>query len=91
MNARQKNFKKVVGLQVKHLRLKADLTQEELATRCGIFRTYLSRIENGTANPTLVVLVALADCLGVAPHELLLMLGLDTLGVPEPVLVPVEI
>jgi transcriptional regulator with XRE-family HTH domain len=31
----------------------------------------LSRIESGSANPTLLVLVALADSLGVPPSELL--------------------
>jgi DNA-binding XRE family transcriptional regulator len=77
MNARQKNFKSVVGLRVRRLRLQAQLTQEELAERCGIFRTYLSRIENGSANPTLVVLVALADCLCVEPHELLIIVAMD--------------
>ena len=36
-----------------------------------IFRTYLSRIESGAANPSLGVLVTLADALGVEPHVLL--------------------
>lgn len=49
----------------------AELSQEVLSERCGIFRTYLSRIESGAANPTLLVLVALADSLGVPPSELL--------------------
>lgn len=68
----QDNFKKIVGKNVKNLRLHAALSQEELAERCGIFRTYLSRIESGLANPTLVVVVALANTLEVHPHELLM-------------------
>ena len=68
----QDNFKKIVGKNVKSLRLHAALSQEELAERCGIFRTYLSRIESGLANPTLVVLVALANTLKVQPYELLM-------------------
>lgn len=47
------------------------MTQEELAEKCGIFRTYLSRIESGNANLTLVVLVALAISLRVQPQDLL--------------------
>jgi transcriptional regulator with XRE-family HTH domain len=47
------------------------MTQEELAEKCGIFRTYLSRIESGNANLTLVVLVALASSLRVQPQDLL--------------------
>lgn len=50
---------------MRELRFAAELTQEELAARCGLFRTYLSRIENGTANPTLTMIHALATSLKV--------------------------
>ncbi len=69
------NFKNVVGKKVRALRRGAGLSQETLAERCGIFRTYLSRIESGEANPTLVVLVSLATALNVDPHVLLLQDG----------------
>lgn len=59
------NYALVVGNRARALRHKAGLSQEELSERCGIFRTYLSRIEAGKANPTLAVLVALANTLGV--------------------------
>ena len=67
------NYKNIVGLKVRALRKSAGLSQEVLAERCGIFRTYLSRIESGAANPSLVVLVTLANALGVEPHVLLVM------------------
>jgi transcriptional regulator with XRE-family HTH domain len=67
------NYKNVVGSRVRALRLNAELSQEVLSERCGIFRTYLSRIESGSANPTLVVLVALAHSLNVEPYVLLSM------------------
>lgn len=73
MNKSEINYKNVVGSKVRSLRLGAALSQEVLSDRCGIFRTYLSRIESGSANPTLVVLVALAHSLNVDPHVLLLM------------------
>jgi len=66
------NYKIIVGKRIKELRLGLALSQEVLSERCGIFRTYLSRIESGSANPTLIVLVALAHSLGVKPHELLM-------------------
>lgn len=72
MQNSHKNYKKLVGQNVKRLRLVSNLTQEDLAEKCGIYRTYLSRIESGNANLTLVVLVALAHSLRVMPHELLL-------------------
>lgn len=64
-------YKNLVGEKVRSLRRAADLSQEGLASRCGIFRTYLSRIESGAANPSLGVLVTLAEALGVEPHVLL--------------------
>lgn len=59
------DFKKALGHRVRRLRLGAGATQDVLAERCGIYRTYLSRIEAGAANPTLVVLGALAAALNV--------------------------
>lgn len=53
------------GNRVRQLRLTAELTQEDLAHRCGLFRTYMSRIETGNANPTLTMIHALASSLRV--------------------------
>jgi transcriptional regulator with XRE-family HTH domain len=69
---KEPNYKVVVGQRIKQLRIEAGLSQEVLAEHCGIYRTYLSRIESGSANLTLVVLVALAHSLGVEPYELLI-------------------
>jgi transcriptional regulator with XRE-family HTH domain len=65
------DIKGVVGQQVKILRCKSRFTQQELAERCNIYRTYLSRLENGDANPTLTVLAALAEALDVKVAQLL--------------------
>lgn len=53
------------GARIRELRLAAGLTQEDLAERCGLFRTYMSRIETGNANPTLTMIHALATSLAV--------------------------
>jgi transcriptional regulator with XRE-family HTH domain len=58
------------GAQVRRLRKEAEISQQELAGQCDIFRTYLSRIENGTANPTLTVVAALASALKVPVADL---------------------
>ena len=60
----------VVGAQVRRLRKEAATSQQDLAGQCDIFRTYLSRIENGTANPTVTVVAALASALKVPVTEL---------------------
>jgi transcriptional regulator with XRE-family HTH domain len=64
------DFKKVIGRQVKKFRAELRVSQQMLAEECGIFRTYLSRIESGTANPTVTVLAALAASLNVDIREL---------------------
>jgi transcriptional regulator with XRE-family HTH domain len=50
---------------VRDIRREQGMTQEDLAERCGLFRTYMSRIETGSANPTLTMIHALAASLGV--------------------------
>ena len=58
------------GMRVKELRSERQITQDELAERVGVFRTYMSRIETGVANPSLTTIHALADSLEVAVAEL---------------------
>ena len=50
---------------MRELRLAGGLTQDDLADRCGLYRTYMSRIETGAANPTLTMIHALAGSLRV--------------------------
>ena len=59
------------GKNVRALRDEAGLSQEELAFRAGMKRTYLSDLERGTRNPTVRALGRLASALGVAPARLL--------------------
>ena len=63
---------KAFGINVKWLRQSHNFSQEALAMQRGIYRSYLSRIESGRANPTLMVIVAFAHSLGIDPHELLM-------------------
>jgi transcriptional regulator with XRE-family HTH domain len=58
------------GLRLKELRVARGMTQEELADHTGFFRTYMSRLETGAANPTFDALLVLATALNVAPGAL---------------------
>jgi transcriptional regulator with XRE-family HTH domain len=62
----QKRF----GERIRALRQLRKLSQEELAFRAGIHRTYLGGIERGERNPALKNINSLADALGVSLSEL---------------------
>jgi transcriptional regulator with XRE-family HTH domain len=61
----------LVGQNLKRYREAAGLSQEALAFECGLHRTYVSGVERGVRNPTVVVLAKLAEPLGIAPSRLL--------------------
>ncbi|MGA3371897.1 MAG: helix-turn-helix transcriptional regulator [Terracidiphilus sp.] len=60
---------KVAG-QVKEIRRARHMSQRQLAGRMQVPRTYISKIENGKAIPTLGSLARLADALGVDVRQL---------------------
>jgi transcriptional regulator with XRE-family HTH domain len=52
-----------VAHNVRRLRVRAGLSQEDFAVDSGIDRTYVSRIERGLENPTVAVLARIARAL----------------------------
>ena len=52
------------------LRQAQGLTQVEFSEKCGFYQTYLSRIENGQANPMLNAMEVVAVALGLSVFEL---------------------
>lgn len=64
------DVRKRVGLNVQALRRAKGLTQEELGHRAKIHQTYLSGIEQGRRNPSLIVLARLAKALKAGLEEL---------------------
>jgi transcriptional regulator with XRE-family HTH domain len=65
------DIKKQFGKHLRELRLKHNLTQEELADKAGMHFTYVGQIERGLRNPSLVNLEKLAKALRVKAGELL--------------------
>ncbi len=58
------------GKAVRKARTAAGLTQEDLADRSGLDRSYIGGVERGERNPTLTVIEKIADGLGISIAEL---------------------
>lgn len=65
------DLRRVVGKNVRATRESAGLSQEELAYRASVHVTYLSGVENGRRNPTVLVVGRLADALNTTASALL--------------------
>lgn len=61
----------VFGANVRAFRTKIGLSQEQLAERAAMHRTYIGSIECGKRNISLKNIIALSQALGVKPYELL--------------------
>lgn len=64
---------KALGLIIRELRKNRSLTQETLAFRSGLDRTYISLIELGQRSPTLDTLFDLCAALNITPAEILFL------------------
>jgi ribosome-binding protein aMBF1 (putative translation factor) len=63
-------YSRALGSRVRSLRRTRKWSLEELSHRAGMHVTYLSSVEHGQRNPTLNVLMALAQALSVPLSEL---------------------
>lgn len=66
------DYRKVLADNVKRVRKELDLSQEALALDAGIDRTYISGIERAKRNPSLMLIVKLAERLKTTPSVLLM-------------------
>jgi transcriptional regulator with XRE-family HTH domain len=60
-----------LGRNIKVMRVRRDMTQEELAAEAGLERSYAGAIERGERNLSVTSLLKLAQALGCSPNELL--------------------
>lgn len=64
------DMRRLVGRNVRRIRLGKCLTQEQFAERSGFTQQYISGLEGGRRNPTIVSIYELALALGVSHVEL---------------------
>lgn len=67
------DISKQFGNRIRQIRDEAGWSQEELADRTGLHRTYISGLERGVRNPTLIVIEKLANAFSISPSLLLKM------------------
>ena len=63
--------KQILAANLRRLRTSSGISQEELASRAGLHRTYISSIERGQRNVSIENIFALARALSCDPRELL--------------------
>lgn len=64
------DMRKLVGRNFARLRRDKGLTQEQIEAISGFSQQYLSSLENGRRNPTVITLYELAQALGVSHMDL---------------------
>lgn len=65
------DMRRLVGRNFARIRRERGLTQEQVEERCGLSQQYLSGLERGLRNPTVVTLFEIAQALGVTPVDLI--------------------
>ena len=65
------DMRKLVGRNFGRLRREKGFTQEQFAEASGFTQQYISDLERGRRNPTVVTLFHLASTLGVGPVDLI--------------------
>lgn len=66
------DMRKLVGRNFARLRREKRLTQEDVEARSGFSQQYLSGLEQGKRNPTVVTLYELAQAIGVTHVDLVM-------------------
>jgi len=64
------DMRRLVGLNVKRLRERNGLTQEQFAELSGFSQQYISSLERGRRNPTIITIYELSVALGVSHMDL---------------------
>jgi len=63
-------FQNIIGANIRKIRSDKNLTQDELAHKCGFYRTYVNLIETSKRLPSSFSLYRIAFALGVKVDDL---------------------
>lgn len=65
----EKNFKYILGRNIKAERMRKDITQERFAELINMSLSYVSKLEQGLISPTAITLFKMADILSISMDE----------------------
>ena len=65
----------MIGREIKLERMNKGLSQEKLAEKAGVHRTYISLIERNIKSPTINVFIRICNGLNIKPSTILKRLG----------------
>ncbi|SAI57176.1 transcriptional regulator [Bordetella ansorpii] len=77
-----RNLPVIFGETLRQQRLARAISQEELAHKANLDRTFVSRIERGIRQPTISTLFGLAQALGVPPERLIEIVATEWRSLP---------
>ena len=64
-------LKQAISSNIKRVRKEQGISQEKLALKADVDRSYMSQIERCLANPSIDAILRISNALDVAPSELL--------------------
>lgn len=79
----QLSIKQRFGKAIRRRRRELDLSQEELAERAELHRTYISNIERGELNPSLETMEKLVKALDITVSALFANYSIEVMSEPE--------
>lgn len=65
--------KKSLGIAIRQLRVQLELSQEELADKCGLHRTYIGSVERGERNIAIDNVIKLSIALNCRVSDIILL------------------
>lgn len=59
------------GKKLREVRLKRELSQGDIAKTLNVHRSYISGLERGRRNPSLLTILKIAKAIGINPKDLI--------------------
>lgn len=71
MDISEETFITNLGIRIRQLREKKNISQQDLANDCGIPKVQIGRIERAEINTTIRTIIKISNALDIQPNELL--------------------